>query len=107
MHSTVTAPSTFDADAWCRLAVLEVLVRRLASVFLALTVACAATACGGSPPATPTDTSPIRIGQIVSLTGNYQPLGTENQKSVALAVDQINAKGVLGRQLELIVKDDK
>ena len=82
-------------------------MRRLTSVFLALTLAWAATACGGSPAAAPTDTSPIRIGQIVSLTGNYQPLGTENQKSVALAVEQINAKGVLGRQIELVVKDDK
>ena len=42
---------------------------------------------------------PIRVGQIVSLTGNYSPLGSENQKSVELAVEEINAAGgVLGRQ---------
>ncbi|MDI6097460.1 ABC transporter substrate-binding protein [Actinoplanes sp. NEAU-A12] len=51
---------------------------------------------------------PIRVGQIVSLTGNYSPLGTENQKSVALAVEQINAAGGIGgRRIELAVRDDK
>ena len=51
---------------------------------------------------------PIRIGQIVSLTGNYSPLGSENQKSVELAVAKVNREGgVLGRQLEVVVKDDK
>jgi branched-chain amino acid transport system substrate-binding protein len=51
---------------------------------------------------------PIRVGQIVSLTGNYSPLGSENQKSVALAVEQINAAGGIGgRPIELSVRDDK
>ncbi|KHD73953.1 ABC transporter substrate-binding protein, partial [Actinoplanes utahensis] len=50
----------------------------------------------------------IRVGQIVSLTGNYSPLGTENQKSVALAVERINtAGGIGGRRIELSVRDDK
>ncbi|BBH71458.1 branched-chain amino acid ABC transporter substrate-binding protein [Actinoplanes sp. OR16] len=54
------------------------------------------------------DDDPIRIGQIVSLTGNYSPLGTENQKSVALAVEKINAAGGIGgRTIELTVRDDK
>ena len=45
-------------------------------------------------PRTPSD-----VGQIVSLTGNYSPLGSENKKSVELAVEQINSDGgVLGRQ---------
>ncbi len=51
---------------------------------------------------------PVRIGQIVSLTGNYSPLGSENEKSVELAVEQVNRDGgVLGRQLEVVVRDDK
>ncbi len=63
--------------------------------------------CGDDGGAAATD-EPIRIGQIVSLTGNYSPLGGENKKSVELAVDQVNkAGGVLGRQLEIVVKDDK
>jgi branched-chain amino acid transport system substrate-binding protein len=62
-------------------------------------------ACGGSAES---GDDPIRVGQIVSLTGNYSPLGTENQKSVALAVEQINAAGGIGgRKIELSVKDDK
>jgi branched-chain amino acid transport system substrate-binding protein len=76
----------------------------LGTITLALTVA----ACGGDEPQPAGEQGPIRIGQIVSLTGNYSALGTENQKSVGLAVAQINdAGGVLGRRLELTVKDDK
>jgi branched-chain amino acid transport system substrate-binding protein len=51
---------------------------------------------------------PLKIGLIVSLTGNYAPLGSEDEKSVKLAVQQINdAGGLLGRQIELTVRDDK
>jgi branched-chain amino acid transport system substrate-binding protein len=85
-------------------------VRRLVpSLLVPLTIiTLGAAACGGTRSADPTPSGPIRIGQIVSLTGNYSPLGTENKKSVELAVDQINGKGgVLGRQIELVVKDDK
>jgi branched-chain amino acid transport system substrate-binding protein len=82
-------------------------VRRLTIVFAALLLAIAPAACGKDNNAA-SDTSPIKIGQIVSLTGNYSPLGSENKKSVELAVEQLNNKGgVLGRKIELIVKDDK
>ncbi|XVU29771.1 ABC transporter substrate-binding protein [Actinoplanes sp. CA-054009] len=64
------------------------------------------TACSSSGGEGSDDT--IKVGQIVSLTGNYSPLGTENQKSVALAVEQINAAGGIdGRKITLTVKDDK
>jgi branched-chain amino acid transport system substrate-binding protein len=77
----------------------------LATAALALT---AATAACGSSSDDDAGSSPIKIGQIVSLTGNYSALGTENQKSVALAVAELNAAGgLLGRQVEVIVKDDK
>ncbi|HEX6683887.1 MAG TPA: ABC transporter substrate-binding protein [Candidatus Limnocylindrales bacterium] len=83
-------------------------MRRLVLHIAPLAVVLAAAACGGGSGESTTEQGPIRIGQIVSLTGNYQPLGSENKKSVELAVEQINAKGgVLGRKLELIVKDDK
>ncbi|MBL7258676.1 ABC transporter substrate-binding protein [Paractinoplanes lichenicola] len=66
----------------------------------------AAAGCGSTGSSSGDD--PIRVGQIVSLTGNYSPLGTENQKSVALAVEQINAAGgINGRKIELSVRDDK
>ncbi|GAB7039157.1 MULTISPECIES: ABC transporter substrate-binding protein [Catenuloplanes] len=74
----------------------------LATLTLTVAVAgCGATDDGGGD-------GPIRIGQIVSLTGNYSPLGSENQKSVALAVDRINAAGGIGgRRITLTVRDDK
>src|SRR6266496_3327218 len=78
-------------------------VRRLAICLAALSLVAAA--CGDK---TATSTDPIRIGQIVSLTGNYSPLGSENKKSVELAVEKVNRDGgVLGRKIEIVVKDDK
>ncbi|MEO3742019.1 ABC transporter substrate-binding protein [Plantactinospora sp. B5E13] len=82
-------------------------MRRTAVPVAALAVVLATAACADDSPAG-TGAGPIRVGQIVSLTGNYAPLGTENEKSVALAVEQVNtAGGVLGRQIELVVRDDK
>src|SRR5690242_5793681 len=84
----------------------EVPVRRPMPLVIALLLVAAAAGCGGGDESGAGN--PIRIGQIVSLTGNYSPLGSENQKSVALAVDQLNAAGgVGGRRIELTVRDDK
>ena len=80
-------------------------MRRPVPLLLALTLAITTAGCGGS--AADGD-DPVRLAQIASLTGNYSPLGTENQKSVALAVRQINdAGGIGGRRIELTVRDDK
>ncbi|MCO8269137.1 ABC transporter substrate-binding protein [Actinoplanes sp. TRM 88003] len=74
----------------------------LVCLLVLVTAGCASDSSGGS------SADVIKVGQIVSLTGNYSPLGTENQKSVALAVDQINTAGGLGgRKIELSVRDDK
>lgn len=82
-------------------------MRRTAVSVAALAVVLAMAGCGGDSEAGDGE-GPIKVGQIVSLTGNYAPLGTENEKSVALAVEQVNtAGGVLGRKIELIVRDDK
>ena len=81
-------------------------MRRPMPFVLALLLIAAAAGCGGGDDSGAGN--PIRIGQIVSLTGNYSPLGSENQKSVALAVEQINgAGGIGGRRVELTVRDDK
>ncbi|WP_422768850.1 ABC transporter substrate-binding protein [Plantactinospora sp. WMMC1484] len=82
-------------------------MRRTAVTAVVLAVVSAMAACGDDS-ATDDGDGPIKVGQIVSLTGNYAPLGTENEKSVKLAVEQVNAAGgVLGRQVELLVRDDR
>jgi branched-chain amino acid transport system substrate-binding protein len=84
-------------------------MRRLAALATGIALTLAATSCGDDDsPGGADEQGPIRIGQIASLTGNYQPLGTEDQKAVALAVEEVNAAGgVLGRQVEVVVKDDQ
>lgn len=80
-------------------------MRRLPVLLAALSLVAAG--CGDSDSAGSSN-EPIRVGQIVSLTGNYSPLGSENKKSVELAVEKVNRDGgVLGRQLEVVVKDDQ
>jgi branched-chain amino acid transport system substrate-binding protein len=65
-------------------------------------------ACGGGSGSQDSGSGPIVLGQIASLTGNYTPLGTNDQKGAAQAVEEINAAGgVLGRQLQIVVRDDK
>jgi len=82
-------------------------VRRIVPALVILTLTIAAAGCGDDDSGGDA-ADPIKIGQIVSLTGNYSPLGSENQKSVALAVDRINAGGGIGgRQVKLTVRDDK
>jgi len=82
-------------------------VRRLPSILAVTAVALAAAGCGADSTGS-SDTGPIKIGMIASLTGNYAPLGGEDKKAVELAVQQINDKGgLLGRTVELTVLDDK
>jgi branched-chain amino acid transport system substrate-binding protein len=54
-------------------------------------------------------TGPVQLGQIASLTGNYTPLGTNDEKGAAQAVEEINAAGGVlgGRQLQITVRDDQ
>ncbi|GIF26595.1 branched-chain amino acid transport system substrate-binding protein [Actinoplanes tereljensis] len=78
-------------------------MRRLTALLLLLSAFLAA--CSNDSPSTE---DKLKVGLIVSLTGNYAPLGSEDKKSVELAVQQLNdAGGLLGRQVELIVRDDK
>ncbi len=49
----------------------------------------------------------IKVGAIISLTGNYGALGSERLNGAVLAVEEINkAGGVLGKEIELIARDD-
>ncbi|MEW1844377.1 ABC transporter substrate-binding protein [Nonomuraea angiospora] len=79
-------------------------MRRLLPSLVCLALATAA--CGGDSGGGAQD--PIKVGLIVSLTGNYTPLGSEDKKAVELAVEQVNAQGgLLGRKVELVARDDK
>jgi len=50
----------------------------------------------------------IKIGAIFSVTGNMAPLGEPEKQAAEMIVEEVNAKGgLLGKQIELIVKDDK
>ncbi len=60
------------------------------------------------PPMPAPSGEPVKIGAIFSVTGPASPLGDPEKKAVELLVDQINESGgVLGRPLEVIIKDDK
>ncbi|MCK4323579.1 MAG: ABC transporter substrate-binding protein, partial [Armatimonadetes bacterium] len=59
-------------------------------------------------PAAKPEGEPIKIGAIFSVTGPASPLGDPEKKAVAILVEQVNSQGgVLGRPVEVIVKDDK
>lgn len=53
-------------------------------------------------------TEPIKIGMVTPLTGPFSPLGTGDKAAAEQEVKRINgAGGILGRQVELTVVDDK
>jgi branched-chain amino acid transport system substrate-binding protein len=52
------------------------------------------------------DKSPIKIGAIFAVTGPASFLGAPEEKTVTMMADKINAAGgVLGRKIELVIKD--
>ena len=52
--------------------------------------------------------APIRLGQLVALTGDHAAYGQAERNAVEMAVTEINAAGgVLGRQLEVIFYDNR
>jgi branched-chain amino acid transport system substrate-binding protein len=54
------------------------------------------------------DAGPIRVGQVIPVTGEAAESGLYQKYGATLAVEQINkAGGVKGRKLELVQEDDK
>ncbi len=73
---------------------------------LGIALALGSAACHDAPK--PAVEGPIRVGFITALTGNYSALGSEDEKAVELAVEQINTKGgLLGRKVELVTRNDQ
>ncbi|MGO4384736.1 ABC transporter substrate-binding protein [Specibacter sp. RAF43] len=66
------------------------------------------TACGGPAQSASNDNQPIKIGAVLSLTGPAAAFGIPERNAAQVAVDKVNAEGgIKGRQLELVVADDK
>jgi len=63
---------------------------------------------GSSAAGGPAAASPVKLGVLTSLTGNFAPWGIQFRAGAALAVNEINRKGgVNGRPLNLSVADDQ
>ncbi len=97
-------------------------IRTVLGTVVILAVALALIGCPPKPteelpiarPVTPSPTvpapegEPIKIGAIFSVTGRSSPLGDPEKKTAEMREEQVNASGgVLGRPLEVIVKDDE
>ncbi len=53
-------------------------------------------------------TGPIKIGFPLPLTGPFGAIATDQQRGAILAMEQVNARGgLLGRQLEVLFRDDQ
>jgi branched-chain amino acid transport system substrate-binding protein len=58
------------------------------------------------PQAALADTTPLRIGALIVLSGQYAMQGNAFREGMELAVSEINARGgIHGRKLELVVED--
>ncbi len=82
-------------------------MRRFVPICVLLTVVSVTVGCGDDQEGDDGG-RPYRIVMIAPLTGNYEPLGRDHKKAVELAIEEINAAGgVLGRRIELVVRDDQ
>lgn len=62
--------------------------------------------CVSTPFGYAADKGPIKIGALFSITGPASFLGAPEEKTVRMMAEKINAEGgLLGRKLELIIKD--
>lgn len=78
-------------------------MKKLASIFMVVSMLALA-GCGGSQSSADT----IKIGANLEMTGNNATFGKSASNGANLAIKQVNAKGgVLGKQLTLVVADNK
>ncbi len=85
---------------------------RFAAAVIGMTAMLALTSCGqasstGSKTEPAKDTTPIKVGAIVSLTGPYAGIGTPEKQVIEMEVKKLNdAGGINGRKVEVIYEDD-
>lgn len=78
----------------------------IATVVVALAAVVVLAALSSVQRAAPAE--PIRIGFLGPLTGPFAAWGLNHRDGMAFAVEELNARGgVLGRRLELVVRDDR
>lgn len=64
--------------------------------------------CGGGTEGQTSDADTVKIGGLAPLTGNLSIYGIATDNGVKMAIDEINAAGgVLGKQIDYIVYDEK
>jgi len=76
-------------------------------IFIALLIAILATRCTTSPTGKATDEEVIKIGAILSLTGQGAAWGESGRQGIELAVSDVNAiGGINGKKLVVVYEDD-
>src|ERR671925_601687 len=86
------------------------LIAAVGAVALLAAALSGASAYGGA--SGPAQGSPIKLGVLTSLTGNFAPWGVQVRAGMALAVNEINRSGGVkgrgqGRKLNLVIADDQ
>lgn len=80
----------------------------LSALGVALLAAAVLTGCGGGDKKSAGTGATIKIGANLEMTGNSASFGKSSLNGMKLAVKELNAKGgVLGKQLEIVVADNK
>jgi branched-chain amino acid transport system substrate-binding protein len=85
---------------------------RFAAAVIGMTAMLALTSCGQASSTSSTtgaskDTTPIKLGAIVSLTGTYAGIGTPEKQVLEMEVKKLNdAGGINGRKIEMVYEDD-
>jgi branched-chain amino acid transport system substrate-binding protein len=84
------------------------IIRRLQAVSVTGLLALGLAACGGGDSSGGSDSKePIKIGASLPLTGEFSQPGTAAEQGYKVWQEMINSKGgLLGRKVELVVKDD-
>lgn len=85
-------------------------MRKLFSLALAFVIASAAalSGCNGTGGGGTTGGDRVKVGVFMSLTGETAQFGISSTNGIKMAADEVNAAGGIGgRQVELVVQDDR
>lgn len=85
--------------------------KALAAMSLVLALLVMVGGCGGTKPAAPAPGAaevkePIKVGFLGAKTGDVAIYGLNTLKGLNMAIAELNAEGVLGRQVELVEEDN-